>query len=53
MTYKDGNKRIQALKLKCDTAATQSALTTLICQSSTDIIAEFCSLVEIVVSDDH
>ena len=53
MTYKDRNKRIQALKLKCDTAATQSALTTLICQSSTDIIAEFSSLVEIVVSDDH
>ena len=53
MTYKDRKNRIEALKLKCHMAATQSVLATMICQQSTDVIAEFSSLVENVVSDDH
>ena len=53
MTYKDRKNRIQALKFKCHVAAPQSVLATMICQQSTDVIAEFSSLVENVVSNDY
>ena len=53
MTYKDRKSRIKALKVKCHVAATTSVLAMVICQESTEVIAEFSSLVENVVTEDH
>ena len=53
MTCKDRKSRIKALKVKCHIAATTSVLATVICQESTEVIAEFSSLVENIVTEDH
>ena len=53
MTGKDRKSRIKALKVKCHIAATTSVLAKVICQESTEVIAEFSSLVENIVTEDH
>ena len=39
--------------MKCHAAATDSILATVICQESFDVIAQYSSLVENVVTEDH
>ena len=53
MTHKNRKSRFEHLKVKCHTAATNSILVTVICQESTDVIAQYSSLVENVVTEDH
>ena len=53
MMHKNRQSRFKTLKVKCHTAATNFVLATVICQESTEVIAEFSSLVENVVTEDH
>ena len=53
MTHKNRNSRFKTLKVKCHAAATKSVLAMVICRESTEVIAEFSSLVENVVTEDH
>ena len=53
MMHKNRKSRFKSMKVKCHTAATNSVLVTVICQESTEVITEFSSLVENVVTEDH
>ena len=53
MMHKNRKSTFKTLKVKCHTAATNSVLVMVICQESTEVIAEFSSLVENVVTEDH
>ena len=53
MTHKNRKSRFEHFKVKCNAAATESILAMVICQESTDVIAQYSSLVENVVTEDH
>ena len=53
MMHKDRKSRFKHLKVKCYKAATKSVLAMAICQENTDVIAEYSSLVENEVTEDH
>ena len=53
MMHKKRKSRFEHFKVKCHTAATDSILATVICQESFDVIAQYSSLVENVVTEDH
>ena len=53
MTHKNRKSRFEHFKVKCNAAATDSILATVMCQESTDVIAQYSSLVENVVTEDH
>ena len=53
MMHKDRNSRFKHLKAKCYKAATKSVLAMAICQENSDVIAEYSSLVENEVTQDH
>ena len=53
MMHKDRKSRFKHLKVKCYRAATNSVLATVICQENSDVIAEYSSLVENEVTEDH
>ena len=53
MTHKNRKSRFEHFKVKCHTAATESILPMVICQETTDVIAQYSLLVENVVTEDH
>ena len=53
MTHKDRKSRFKHFEMKCYKAATNSVLATVICQENSDVIAEYFSLVENEVTEDH
>ena len=53
MMHKNRQSRFKSLKAKCHTAATNSVLAMVIWQENDEVIAEFSSLVENVVTEDH
>ena len=53
MIHKNRKSRFEHFKVKCHAAATNSILVMVICQESTDVIAQYSSLVENVVTEDH
>ena len=53
MTHKDTKSRFKHLKVKCYKAATKFVLAMAICQENSDVIAEYSSLVENEVTEDH
>ena len=53
MMYKDRKSRFKHFEVKCYKAATNSVLAMVICQENSDVIAEYSSLVENEVTEDH
>ena len=53
MTHKNRKSRFEHSKVKCHAAVTNSILAMVICQESTNVIAQYSSLVENVVTEDH
>ena len=53
MMHKNRKSRVKHLQVKCHKAATMSVLVTAICQENSDVIAQYSSLVENEVTEDH
>ena len=53
MTHKDRKSRFKHFQVKCYKAATNSVLAMVICQENSDDLAEYSSLVENEVTEDH
>ena len=53
MMHKNRKSRFKSLKVECHAAATNFVLAMVICEESTQVITEFSSLVENVVTEDH
>ena len=53
MTHKNRKSRFEHFKVKCNTAVTESILVIFICQETTDVIAQYSSLLENEVPEDH
>ena len=52
MMHKNRKSRFEHFKVKCHAAGTDSILATVICQESFDVISQYSSLVENVVTED-